>query len=401
MDRWDWTMVSGLLARHAAGYDRWLVDQGYAPLSRPGRMRQFDDLSRWLDQAGLAVEELTPQRAEQFLAARREAGHVTWVSRLSLRLPLRYRQQSGVMSTPKLVFTGRPVDRLLADYRVYLARERGLTPEAIRKYASAARLFLEDRERIDGLALERLTAADVSEFLARECPRRSISGARTLVAKLRALVRYLHVVGLIPTPLRWAVPGVADLRDRSLARGLEPVAVSKLLASCDRARSAGRRDYAILLVLVRLGLRGGEVASMRLEDVDWRHGELLVRGKGGRHDRLPLPTDVGQALVDYLRHRPRVASRAVFLRALAPVGPMTSAAVCNVVNSACRRAGLPVVGSHRLRHTAATEMLRAGAPLPEIAQVLRHRQLKTTMIYAKVDRASLRSVALPWPGGAA
>lgn len=401
MDRWDWTMVSGPLAQRAAGYDRWLVDQGYAPLSRPSRMRQFDDLSRWLDREGFGVEELTAERAEEFLVARRDAGHLRWVSRLSLRLPLRYLEESGVISTPKLVFRERSVDRLLEDYRVYLASERGLTREAIRKYTSAARLFLEDLERLDGLALERLTAADVSEFLARECPRRSISGARSLVAHLRALLRYLHVAGLIPTPLRWAVPGVADLRDRSLARGLEPAVVSRLLASCDPARRSGRRDYAILLVLVRLGLRGGEVAAMRLEDIDWRHGEFLVRGKGGGRDRLPLPTDVGEALVDYLRHRPRVGSRALFLRALAPIGPMTSAAVCNVVNSACRRAELPVVGSHRLRHTAATEMLRAGASLPEIAQVLRHRQLKTTAIYAKVDRAALRTVALPWPGGAA
>lgn len=401
MDRWDWTLVSGPLARHAAGYERWLVHQGFAPLSRPARMRQFDDLSRWLDQAGLAVEELTPQRAEEFLAARRDAGYATWVSGLSLRLPLRYLEESGVISIPKPAFGDRSVDRLLEDYRLYLARERGLTPEAIRKYASVARLFLEDRQWVDGLTLENLTTADVSAFLARECPRRSISGARTLVAKLRALLRYLHVAGLVPTPLRWAVPGVADLRDRTLARGLDPAAVARLLASCDRATRTGRRDYAILLVLVRLGLRGGEVAVMRLEDIDWRHGELLVRGKGGRHDRLPLPSDVGEAVADYLRHRPRVASRAVFLRALAPVGPMTSGAVCNVVNAACHRAGLPVVGAHRLRHTAATEMLRAGASLPEIAQVLRHRQLKTTAIYAKVDRATLRSLALPWPGGAA
>ena len=401
MDRWDWTRVSGPLARYAAGYDGWLADQGFAPRSRPGRMRQFDDLSRWLEQVALSAEELTPARVEQFVAERRNAGHVRWVSPLSLRLPLRYLRESGVIPTASRVLTDRRLDRLLEDYRVYLERERGLTAEARRKYESVARLFLEHRERIDGLALERLTAADVSEFLARECPRRSVSGARTLVAKLRALLRYLHVTGLISSPLRWAVPGVADLRDRSLALGLEPAAVSRLLASCDPARHSGRRDYAILLLLVRLGLRGGEVAAMRLEDVDWRHGEILVRGKGGRHDRLPLPTDVGEALADYLCHRPRVASRAVFVRALAPVGPMTSAAVCNVVNAACRRSGLPVVGAHRLRHTAATEMLRAGASLPEIAQVLRHSQLKTTAIYAKVDRAALRSLALPWPGGAA
>jgi integrase/recombinase XerD len=401
MDRWDWARVSGPLAPYAAGYDRWLMGQGFAPLSRPRRMRQFDDLSRWLEHEGLSTRELAPQRVEQFLVARREAGCVRSVSELSMRLPLGYLREIGVVPAPRPVSMERRLEQLLEDYRVYLARERGIAPETIGKYERVARLFLEERERIDGLALERLTAADVSEFLARECPRRSISGARTLVAKLRPLLRYLHVAGLISTPLRWAVPGVADLRDRSLPRGLEPAAVRRLLASCDRRRTTGCRDYAILLLLVRLGLRGGEVAAMRLEDVDWRRGEILVRGKGDRHDRLPLSADVGEALAGYLRRRPPADCRAVFLRALAPAGPMTSGAVCNVVNAACRRAGLAVVGSHRLRHTAATEMLRAGASLPEIAQVLRHQQLKTTAVYAKVDRAALRALALPWPGGAA
>ena len=173
-------------------------------------------------------------------------------------------------------------------------RERGLAPLTVVGYERVARLFLEQQQ--PG-RLESLTAADVSGFLVRECPWRRVSGARELVAGLRPLLRYLHVAGLIGAPLVWAVPGVADLRDRSLPRGVEPQVVSGLLASCDRRRMVGRRDYAILLLLVRLGLRAGEVAAMRLEDLDWRAGEILVRGKGDRHDRLPLPVDVGQALV--------------------------------------------------------------------------------------------------------
>ena len=401
MDRWDWSCVSGSLAPYAAGYERWLVGRGFVPLALPKRMRQLDHLSRWLECEGVSAGQLTQERVERYLVARRAAGYVTWVSGLSMRLPLAYLRGVGVVPAAMPALAERPVERLLEDYCVYLARERGLAPQTIRKAERVARLFLAERERIDGLALERLRAADVSEFLARECPRRSVSGARTLVANLRPLLRYLHVAGLISAPLRWAVPGVADLRDRSLARGLEPAAIAGLLDSCDRGQRTGCRDYAILLLLVRLGLRGGEVAALRLEDIDWRHGEILVRGKGDRQDRLPLPADVGEALVSYLRLRPHAESREVFLRALAPAGPLTSAAVCNVVNAASRRAGLPVVGSHRLRHTAATEMLRAGASLPEIAQVLRHRQLKTTAIYAKVDRPSLRALALPWPGGGA
>ena len=254
------------------------------------------------------------------------------------------------------------------------------------------------------MGLERLCAADVSMFLARECPKRSVSGARDLVCALRSFLRFLHLAGLIDAPLVWAVPSVADLRDRTLPRGLEPAAVKKLLASCDRRKLVGRRDYAILLLLSRLGLRAGEVAAIGLDDVDWRSGLLLVAGKGGRHDELPLPVDVGEALVSYLRRRPRCESRALFLRVTAPRTGLNRSTIGWVVRSACDRAGLPRVGAHRLRHTAATEMLRRGASLAEIGQVLRHREQKTTAIYAKVDRNALRALARPWPsqgGGAA
>jgi site-specific recombinase XerD len=230
-----------------------------------------------------------------------------------------------------------------------------------------------------------------------------VSGARDLVCALRSFLRYLHLAGLIELPLVWAVPAVADLRDRTLPRGLEPAAVKRLLASCDRRRTIGRRDYAILLLLVRLGLRAGEVAAINLDDLDWRAGLLLVHGKGSREDLLPLPVDVGEAIVSYLRRRPTCASRALFLRVTAPLRPVDRCTVAWVVRAACDRAGLPRVGAHRLRHTAATEMLRHGASLAEIAQVLRHREQKTTAIYAKIDRAALRALARPWPtaGGAA
>lgn len=206
---------------------------------------------------------------------------------------------------------------------------------------------------------------------------------------------------MIGAPLQWAVLGVADLRDRSLPRGLEPAAVKRLLASCDRRTLVGRRDYAVLLLLSRLGLRAGEVAALTLEGLDWSSGELLVAGKGGRYDRLPLAVDVGEAIVSYLRRRPRIEDRALFLRVLAPAGAVSSSGVSGIVRSACKRAGVPSVGSHALRRTAATEMLRRGASLPEIREVLRHRDKKTTAIYAKVDRRTLRPLARPWPQGGA
>jgi integrase/recombinase XerD len=398
MGRWPSPRVSGPLAWLEASYRSWLAAQGYSPRTVDDLVWQLDGLSRWVESEQLAVGELTPERVEQFEAARLAAGYSTRWARCT-RLPLRFLREIGVAPVPAPPVVDGPVEELLADYRGYLARERGLAESTIDNYWRVARLFLSDRERADGLALERLTAAEVSGFLARECPKRGVAGARDLVNGLRQLLRYLHVSGLISVPLRWAVPAVADLRDRSLPRGLDAATVAKLLAGCDRPRTVGRRDYAILLLMARLGLRAGEVAALSLDDLDWRAGEIVVHGKGSREDRLPLPVDVGQALVSYLRRRSQTESRRVFLRVRAPAGPLPVSGVTHVVSGACVRAGLPPVGAHRLRHTAATGMLRAGASLPEIAQVLRHRQLETTAIYAKVDRKALRPLALPWPGG--
>jgi len=393
----SWCRVRGPLAPWAAGYERWLAARGYARWSVRKRVCQLARLSSWLEREGLAVWELNETRAESFLAARRQAGYVTWVTSRCMELPLAYLREVGAVPPAALVVSEGPWSEVLAGYRDYLVQERGLASLTVAGYERVARVFLEEQQ--PG-RLESLTAADVSGFLSRECPRRGVSGARELVAGLRPLLRYLHVTGLIETPLVWAVPGVADLRDRSLPHGVEPQVVARLLASCDRRRTVGRRDYAILLLLVRLGLRAGEVAAVHLDDLDWRAGEILVRGKRDRQDRLPLPVDVGQALVSYLQRRGRSEFRAVFLRMHAPAGALTRIGVCGVVHDACVRAGVPPVGAHQLRHTAATAMLREGASLSEIAQVLRHREIKTTAQYAKVDRARLRPLAMPWPGGA-
>jgi integrase/recombinase XerD len=389
--------VSGPLALWEAPYRSWLAAQGFTPGTIGDVMFHLDGLSGWLERERVAVSELTPERVGEFERERLAAGYCRRWARCA-RLPLRFLREVG--AAPQIPAPARvdgPVERVLVDYRAYLARERGLAEDTIGNYERVARLFLVDCLEVRRLALEELTAADVSAFLARECPKRSVSGARSLVFMLRPLLRYLHVTGRIGAPLRWSLPAVADLRDRSLPRGLDAATVGKLLASCDRRRTVGRRDYAILLLMARLGLRAGEVAALALDDLDWRAGEIVVHGKGDRDDRLPLPIDVGEALVDYLRDRPRADSRIVFMRVLAPAGPLGHG-VKSVVPTACERAGVPVVGAHRLRHTAATGMLSAGASLPEIAQVLRHRQLRSTVIYAKVDRKALRPLGLPWPG---
>lgn len=390
----------GPLEAYAGGYAEWLAAQGFSPSRIERRVDQLGRLSHWLAIEGLSPDELTMEQQMRFSAARRAAGYRTFVSPGSLRVPVAYLRDVGVIAVPAVVVPEGPVERLLDDYRRYLAGERGLVAHTIYHYERVARLFLAGREQLDGLGLERLAAQDVSAFLACECPKRSVSGARDLIKGLRALLRYLHIAGVIPTPLQWAVQAVAYRRDHNLPLGLSRSDVARLLASCDRRRAVGRRDYAVLLLLARLGLRAGEVAAIELEDIDWRRGEFQVRGKGARLEILPLPVDVGEAIVSYLRHRPRNGSRVVFLLARAPFCPLTGSTVTGIVHRACIRAQLPVVHAHRLRHTAATELLRGGGSLPEVAQVLRHRQLATTAIYAKVDRRSLRELARPWPGGA-
>lgn len=251
--------------------------------------------------------------------------------------------------------------------------------------------------------LEHLSAADVTAFvlgLARARGRGPRSGKHLLTAstRLRSLLRFLFLEGRTPISLADAVPSAARWRQRGLPRAVDARSVSALLDGCDRSRAVGQRDFAILTVLIRLGLRSSEVANLLLDDVDWRAGDLLVRGKANRIERLPVPCDVGEAMTGYLREgRPRSSSRRLFLRALAPHVEMTPGAVGMVVALACDQAGMARVGAHRLRHTAATEMLRGGASLSEIGDVLRHRRPATTAIYAKVDRAGLSVLARPWP----
>lgn len=225
---------------------------------------------------------------------------------------------------------------------------------------------------------------------------------KTLVCTLRSFLRFSPATGRTPRPLAEAVPAVPDRRRGSIPRSVSSQVVAQLLASCDIATAMGRRDRAILKVLARLGLRAGEVARLCLEDLDWRVGEIVIAGKGRRVERLPLPPEVGEAIVAYLVDgRPRRGGRGLFLGVDAPHAPLSRSGVKSVVYHACDRAGLPRVGPHRLRHTAGTETLRAGGSLTEVAQLLRHRHVETTAIYAKVDRASLEALARPWPGGAA
>jgi integrase/recombinase XerD len=271
--------VSGPLAAYAEGFADRLRAQGFSPGAVSYRLWQFDRLSGWLEREALAASGLTDAQAREFVERDRAASVVHAKSPRSLRLPLAYLREVGVVPAP--MRSRGPVELLLDGFGDYLARERGLTPKTVSEYLRVVRPFVAAHERDGVVEIEPLTAADVVVFLARECSDRSVAEARQLVSGVRALLRYLHVAGVLAMPLGWAVPGVADLRGQALPRGLAPADVAALLASCDRGRVVGARDYAILLVLSRLGLRAAEAAGMELEDLDWHAGELVVRGKAG------------------------------------------------------------------------------------------------------------------------
>ncbi len=378
-----------------------LQRRGYTKFSAGQHLGFLAHLSRWMLAENLTLADLTPPVLEGYLAGRRAAGYVNYRSMKALQPLLQFLAPLGVLPTPAVVQLG-PVDTLLAGFRTYLLVERGVTAGTARGYTDAVRPFLTSRLRGDGLDLATLTAADLTGYVLAVCPGRAIGTAKMIVTSLRSLLQFLHVQALIPGSLTDAVPSVAGWRLTGLPRGLEPAQVRELLASCDRRRGTGRRDYAIVLLLVRLGLRAGEVARLTFDDIDWHHGELVVVGKGNRAERLPLPADVGAAITGYLRRgRPGTAQgRTVFVRVKAPHLALTSAGVSNVVYDAGLRARLGTIRAHRLRHTTASIMLGSGASLAEIGQVLRHRSALTTAGYAKVDRLALSVLARPWPGPA-
>jgi integrase/recombinase XerD len=387
------------LARFAPGFVEVLVIRGYASGSIQQQLGLISQLSRWLDGEGLAVGDLSDLQAERFLAARRARGIRLFRSPRALEPVLGYLRGFGAAPDVDELGPVTPVEELVERYRRYLLLERALTPASVKLYVRSVRPFVERFQGADGLELERVTTAEVSAFVLDEASRLPGTSIRTVATALRSLLAFLHVQGLVERPLGGAVPGVGAWRGAALPRPLEADQLRRLLASFDRRAPVGRRDFAIVLLMGRLGLRCGEVARLVLDEIDWRAGELVIYGKGRQDDRLPLPVDVGDALAVYLRRdRPAGASvRAVFVSALAPYRAMGSGAVSRVVFRAAKRAGLGAVSAHRLRHTAATELLRAGATLPEVGQVLRHRELISTAIYAKVDDSSLRALARPWP----
>jgi len=390
--------VSGPLEPFAAGFAAALSQQGFKPVTVRKHLALVRDLDSWLAGEGVELAGLSSEVAERFCEARRAAtGRMTVRALAPL---LGYLRGVGVAPAASVPAVAGPVEELLSRFRWYLEQERGLVPAAARGYVDKVRPFVERFDGPDGLELGRVDVVEVRGFVVDVCPRLGRRSAQLTVVALRSLLRFLHLDGKLERSLAGAVPSFAGWRLSGLPKRLEPEQVDALLGSCDITTATGVRDLAILTVLARLGLRAGEVAGLSLEDIDWRAGELVVRGKGGRSERLPLPHDVGEAIVRYLRDaRPASAQgRMVFVRVVAPHCALTTGGITQVVAAAARRAGLGQIHAHRLRHTAASEMLRAGATLAEVGQVLRHRRAASTAIYAKVDREALRQIARPWPG---
>lgn len=389
--------VRGPLAAFVDVYAAELAARGYRPLTVVNELRQVRRLSAWLEAGGLSAGDLSGRRVEEFLAWQRAGGRfrAEW-SRPGLRVLLEVLRGLGVVGDEPAA-EASAAEVLVAAFAGYLRSERGLTAGTVRGYAQHARVFL-DGLGADGL--EGVAASDVTAAVVRraDCGV-SVSATRYFVCGLRAFLRFCFVEGIVAADLSPAALFASGRTPTLLPKAISTSEARALLASCDRRCALGRRDYALLLLLLRLGLRAGEVAALSLEDVDWRAGELLVCGKGGRFDRLPIPADVGDAIAGYLRRgRPASDRREVFLRAKAPFTPIAPKTVGSTVRRACWRAGIAEVGAHRLRHTVACEMIAADVPLLSVGEVLRHRSLQSTAIYARVDLDQLRQLAVAWPG---
>ena len=387
----------GAMGPFIEGYRAWLAGRGYTSGTVVNMLAMAGGLGRWMDVRGLAPGDLDRAAIAEFCDALRAAGMRRVPGAHGLDRLLEYLEDVGVVDRRRSSAT--PAGALAERYRQWLVTDRGLAEATVVRYVKLARSFL--GQRLTGLGVDGLSGAEVAAFLLAESERLSIGSVKGRVGELRSLLRFLYLQGLTPRPLAAAVPPVAGWRDTGVPKALPAGDVQRLLDSCDRADPLGIRDYAILMLVARLGLRSAEVARLELGDIDWRTGQITLRGKACRQDGMPLPCDAGEALAAYLSQaRPATPLRQVFLAAKAPMRAIPPGLVSDVTHRACDRAGLPRVGAHRLRHTLATQMLRRGANIVEVSQVLRHRDLATTAIYAKVDYTVLRTVAQPWPGAA-
>jgi integrase/recombinase XerD len=397
--------LDGPLAGHVVGFATWVRDEGYALYSRHRQVRLAACFSRWLGKEGVGLSNVKSDHVSRFLRVHARQVKIARGDSAALRQFLDFLRRLGVIPVEKISLRSlSPVEQVIQEFVRYLLHDRALAQATAVNYVPFVRGFLAGLFGGGTVKLSQLCASDVVRFVQHEAPRMQLKRAKLLTTALRSFLHYLRYRGEILHDLAGAVPTVANWSMTSIPRAIPPDLVRRLLASINRHTALGRRDYAILLLLARLGLRGGEVARIELEDIDWNAGSVSVRRKGGQQSILPLPADVGAAITAYLRQgRPRNnSSRRVFLRCRAPFhGFQGPVAIASLVRHNLARAGIqaPTRGAHQFRHGLATNMLRHGASLTEIGEVLGHRSPETTRIYTKVDLNALRPLALPWPGG--
>lgn len=390
--------LSPLIARYKAE----VTAQGYARRSIRYHLMLLETLALWLERHQLSAAALDEEKLAKFLRREKDWRWTHISGKATLRRFLAMLRRDGIVAPPKPpVETAAQI--LAREYEQFLLKDHALSPQTTQAWKPYARRLLSDVFGEGALQLEKLHAIDVTGYVQRHARRYGSSYARKLVAATRSFLRYLHYRGLVAADLSTAVPKVARWSLSTLPKHLPARQVRQVLARCSRRTGLGRRNYAVLLLLARLGLRAGEVISLRLADIDWENHRLTVRGKGGREAQLPMPADVARALANYLRRgRPRCTCRCIFIRDYAPLhGLARAGAVRKIVVGALANAGVVSArkGAHLFRHSLATEMLRRGASLDEIGEVLRHKSPDTTAIYAKVDVTALRRLALAWPGG--
>ncbi len=396
--------LRGPLENQLAPYSQWLDDQGYAPSSSYQKVCLASGFSLWLKAQGVSIEEITSAHSIQYLRHRGHRLAFRGDNAFSLQQLLVYLRGIGVIGEER-IRTRRPspLESCLAEYEYHLQNERALSHSTILIYTANVRALLKDRFTGKRFRLEQLCAQDIVTFVQRRSSGMSGKVAKLMTTALRSFLRYLHFRGFVPRDLTGAVPSVAAWTMSTLPRAISAVATEQLLASVDRTTAVGLRDYALLVLFARLGLRVSEVMRLELDDIEWMAGSLSYCGKGGHQKQTTLPDEVGMAIAEYLQHgRPRCESRRVFLRHRAPVeGFRGPAGIDSLIRRRIQRAGVdtPSYGAHQFRHALAIRMLQGGASLGEIGTVLDHRSPETTRIYAKVDVDALRTLAAPWPGG--
>jgi site-specific recombinase XerD len=391
----------GSWAEHLKRYTTLIEERGYSSASVKNQIQLITRFIQWLRRRHTGIHLLDEAIVQRFLRRRPKAAR-RGDAATSYRFLHTLREQGIVPPQHKPPLS--PKQRLIGNYERYLLEERGLAPATVINNVGFIDQFLSARFREAPLNPSQLRAPDVTDFVRHHAHKLSPGRAQLLVTALRSFLRYLQHQGKITADLAICVPTVARWSFAALPKFLPADSVQKVLDRSQRRTPIGRRNYAILLLLARLGLRACEVVALNLEDIDWENARITIRAKGGRWNQLPLPTDVGEALALYLRHaRPSCSCRRVFIRDRAPRRGFTgSQSICTVVRDALDRAGVESArkGAHLFRHSLATSMIRQGASLDEIGELLRHRSPNTTAIYAKVDLPALRPLALPWPGGA-